>query len=121
MKHFKNWLSFEPVAEISAQALREMMAKPVVQCIDVRSGFEWRSSRIEGAINLPIHRFNEARVGRLGFDKDLPVIVICLSAHRSMPAVRLLHSMGFQRAMQLKGGMQQWWKSKYPTVSGYTS
>jgi len=35
------------------------------------------------------------------------VVAICLTAHRSIPAVRLLASEGFE-ATQLKGGMLAW-------------
>jgi len=47
-------------------------------------------------------------------DKEKPVVAICLTAHRSIPAVRVLKEMGFKDAKQLQGGMTQWWIQKFP-------
>jgi hypothetical protein len=43
----------------------------------------------------------------LGLDPSRPVVAICLTAHRSIPAVRLLRNRGFDAA-QLAGGMRAW-------------
>ena len=66
-------------------------------------------------------RFRVPRPGRHGFAdacdvslQDLtpflvrPVVAICLSAHRSIPAARLLRAHGFPDAAQLAGGMLAW-------------
>lgn len=118
MKGFKNWFSLKKVPEMSVSELKALMETSSPQLIDVRSSVEWRNSRIKEAVNLPIHRFNEDNVDRLSLDKSTPIVLICLSAHRRIPAVRFLHSLGFSNAVQLKGGMKQWWKSKGSTVSG---
>ena len=50
----------------------------------------------------------------LNFDKEKPVVAICLSAHRSIPAVRLLRRSGFQNVTQLAGGMIAWRRHSLP-------
>jgi rhodanese-related sulfurtransferase len=47
------------------------------------------------------------RLGALPLDAARPVVAICLSAHRSIPAVRLLQQGGYDAA-QLAGGMLAW-------------
>jgi rhodanese-related sulfurtransferase len=42
------------------------------------------------------------------------VVAICASAHRSVPAVRLLRAAGYKNAMQLKGGMLSWIAARQP-------
>ncbi|MEH6354439.1 MAG: rhodanese-like domain-containing protein [Marinobacter sp.] len=49
----------------------------------------------------------ESRIAELNLDQSRPVVLICLSAHRSIPATRKLIKMGFD-AKQLKAGMKAW-------------
>ena len=103
--------------EITASELNKKMQESEVQVVDVRTRAEWRLSRISGAINLPINRFSQENIQSLGLDKEKDVVLVCLSAHRSIPAVRQLKGLGFEQAKQLQGGMKQWWKSGNPTES----
>lgn len=111
------WLPFGQVAEINAGELNERLAAAgPMQIVDVRSRTEWRRSHIPGAVNVPIQEL-KGRITSLELDASQPIIAICLSAHRSIPAVRLLQSRGFPTAVQLEGGMLAWWKGSYPTVN----
>ncbi len=78
-----------------------------VQLLDVRTSAEWKAGHIEGAINVPIIELG-ARINKLDFDKDVLLVPICLSAHRSIPAVRLFKEKGFNDVRQLSGGMRRW-------------
>ncbi len=109
------WLPFGRVPEMDAQKLYALLqAGDAPQLIDVRTPMEWRDSRISGAINAPITDL-KARIESLELSKDRPVIAICRSAHRSIPAVRFLRARGFE-AYQLKQGMQAWWREQLPVV-----
>jgi rhodanese-related sulfurtransferase len=44
-------------------------------------------------------------------------LMICLSAHRSIAAVRLMTEMGHENVFQLKGGMQDWRAKQLPEIS----
>ncbi len=109
------WLPFGRVPELSAHALQErMVSDEPPQLLDVRTHTEWAHSRIAGAYNLPITALRR-RLHGLALDPRRPVIAICLSAHRSVPAVRLLQAHGYQDVHQLAGGMLAWWRSGLPT------
>lgn len=114
-KHLK-WAPFGSVPEITAVELWRAVESAEVQIVDVRTAKEWRFSSIAGSKNIPITRFTPEAVESLKFDKAKPVVAICLTAHRSIPAVRVLEEMGFKDAMQLHGGMTQWWIQKFPTL-----
>jgi rhodanese-related sulfurtransferase len=88
-----------------------------VQLVDVRTEIEWRTSRIRGAVHAPLPRL-ERELPALGLDPAESVVCICLSAHRSIPAVRVLLEAGFADARQLAGGMLAWWAARLPTDSG---
>jgi len=109
------WLPVGHVPDINATELHHLMAggNPV-QIVDVRSGAEWRRSHIPGSVSVPIHVLKD-RLVALQLDAQQPITTICLSAHRSIPAVRLLRARGFENVVQLKGGMLAWWNQHYPT------
>jgi rhodanese-related sulfurtransferase len=109
------WLPFGHVAEIDADELNaRLTGHSPLKIIDVRSGAEWRRSHIPGAMSVPVNEL-KARLASLQLDAQEPIITICLSAHRSIPAVRLLKAQGFENTVQLKGGMLAWWNKGYPT------
>jgi rhodanese-related sulfurtransferase len=109
------WLPFGKVPEIAPKKL-DMMRKDRStrpQIVDVRTGAEWRSGHIAGAIHVPITELG-SRIASLQLDRTRPVIAICRAAHRSIPAVRLLQRHGFRNACQLQGGMLAWRQAELP-------
>ncbi len=111
------WLPFGAVPEIHARNLAARLAdegeSPLL--LDVRTTTEHARSRIPGARSVPIHTL-AARMDALALSPGDEVVVICLSAHRSIPAVRLLRERGVE-AVQLEGGMRAWWSAALPTES----
>ena len=108
------WLPFGRVPELSADELQRQLRDSAVQLIDVRTPAEYRRSHIAAAINIPITGLRK-RVSTLALDRHRPVVAICLSAHRSIPAVRLLRAQGYENVRQLQGGMFAWWRAGLPT------
>jgi len=111
------WLPFGKVPEVEPESLERQLDSGDVQLVDVRTRGEWRAGHIRGAVNVPITEFGQ-RVEELELDPDRPVVAICLSAHRSIPAVRLLRRRGFSDASQLAGGMLAWRKAGLPEEQG---
>lgn len=109
------WIPLGRVNEVTSMELIEKSHSGDLQIIDVRTPAEWKLSAIEGSHNLPITNFNKSTIDALNLDTKKLTIAICLSAHRSIPAVRVLKECGFDHAVQLKGGMKSWWSLKLPT------
>ncbi|WP_038054467.1 rhodanese-like domain-containing protein [Thioalkalivibrio sp. ALJ1] len=112
------WRPFGHVPEVKAHDLAQALERGEVQLLDVRTGLEYRRSRISGACHLPITQLTEKGLDSLGLDPERPVVAICLSAHRSIPAVRKLRALGYD-ARQLRGGMLSWWKAGLPCEAGH--
>ena len=112
-------MPFGNVPEVSARKLDKMCTEGSVrpQLIDVRSGTEWRSGHIAGAIHVPITELG-SRIASLQLDETRPIVAICRAAHRSIPAVRLLQRHGFRSACQLQGGMLAWRQADLPVEGG---
>lgn len=110
------WAPFGEVPEVDPEALHAALDgddAPVV--LDVRTEAEWRAGHVRGALSAPITDFARA-LDALSLDPTRAVVSICLSAHRSIPAVRILRARGFARAAQLRGGMLAWWLRGLPTT-----
>jgi rhodanese-related sulfurtransferase len=109
------WVPLGWVPEISAEALSQALARAASapQILDVRTEGEWQRGHIEGAIHVPVQHL-KVRLPTLGLDRGRPVVAVCLSAHRSIPAVRLLRRQGFTDAKQLAGGMLAWRRAGLP-------
>ncbi len=107
------WLPFGRVAEIDAPELSRTLsngARP--QLVDVRSPAEFADGHIAGAVNIPMLQLC-GHVDAANLDRKRPVVAVCLSGHRSIPAVRRLTSAGFD-ARQLQGGMLAWRRAGLP-------
>ena len=116
---WKDWLPFGRVPEIEPADLARQLAEGTpVQLVDVRTGLEFRQGHIAGARHVPVHALRAA-LPELALDPHVPIVTICKTAHRSIPAVRLLEELGF-RAMQLAGGMDRWRRQGLPSAAGGT-
>lgn len=109
------WWPFGKVQQIEAKTLREQLRKDrTIQLVDVRSADEYASGHIKGAQSAPIQSLKK-QLPDLKLDPARPVVVICQTAHRSVPGVRLLRQNGFD-AQQLGGGMNAWRAAGFPEI-----
>lgn len=111
------WFPFGRVPKIGATELAELLGgRAAPQLLDIRTPSEFAAGRIRGARNVPLTTL-PSHLDTLGLDRARPVVAICLSAHRSAPAVWLLAERGFE-ASQLAGGMIAWRAAGLPEIGG---
>jgi phage shock protein E len=84
---------------VSAETARQQLANGAL-VIDVRSAEEFRSSKVRGAINIPLGELRE-RLPQQVKDKNQPLLVHCLSGGRSAIARQQLKSMGYANVFNL--------------------
>lgn len=115
LKRLATWVPFGRVPEVPAAELwAELQGEPVPLVVDVRTRLEWEQSHIAGALSVPLASLT-ASLPSLAVHRERRVVTICLSAHRSISAVRVLREHGFTDVRQLKGGMLAWWARSLPT------
>jgi rhodanese-related sulfurtransferase len=109
------WLPLGKVPEVSPGELRRWLeeGRPL-QLIDSRTGLEYQAGTIAGASYAPVTGLPES-IDRLDLDPEKPVIVLCLSGHRSLPGTRLLRARGIE-AYSLKGGIIAWKLAGFPLL-----
>lgn len=96
--------SFE---EISSQQLEEKRkSNKQVLIVDVREPYEYKEGHIPGSKLIPLGQLTQ-RLNELG-DKDREIIMVCRSGGRSSSASQNLVKLGYQKIINLQGGMMAW-------------
>ena len=107
------------IPEITASELKHRLdAGEELVLLDVRQAFEREIA------DLPDHGQRWIPVAEVGerydeLDPTEPVVVYCRSGARSASVVRFLSGRGFDRALNLKGGVLAWRNEVDPTLTAY--
>lgn len=88
--------------------------KPLL--LDVREPWEFERCHIEGSVCVPMNGI-PARLQELPQDRE--IVVICRHGVRSFHVARFLDHSGFQRIINLTGGVDAWAKEADPTMPTY--
>ena len=75
--------------------------------LDVREADEYEIAKIEGSRLLPMSELR-GRVNELDEHKASQIVVHCHHGGRSMRVTQALREMGFDKAQNLAGGIDQW-------------
>lgn len=94
-----------PMTPWSLKAARSQGDGPVI--IDVRSPAEYAFFHIPGAINVP-YPATLAELALVSPDPNKPVVVVCMTGHRSPPVARQLMQGGYTDVHNLTWGMVAW-------------
>jgi len=109
----------QAVPQITVAELKEKLdrgEKPVI--IDVREQFEWDIANLGeyGARLIPLDQVVDRRDE---IPADAEVIVHCRSGSRSAGAIRQLRAYGYDRLVNLKGGIKGWAEEIDPGMATY--
>ena len=102
------WWLLRGVRPMSPWGLRRALrgdSAPTV--LDVRTPAEYKLFHIPGAVNLPYPFTSEALASAIG-DPSRPVVVVCMTGHRSPPAALHLRRDGYSDVKNLTWGMSAW-------------
>ncbi len=83
------------------------------QVLDVRSGFEYRSGHIPGALHLPMFKLM-LRLARLPADREATYVLTCEHGPRAMMVQGLMERRGYQHLVLLDGHMHGWRRLNLP-------
>jgi hydroxyacylglutathione hydrolase len=104
----------ETVDRITALELHEELEGPEPPVVlDVRGELEWRLGHVEGSHNVPLTRLPD----RLSEVPRGRVVVTCQTGYRSSIAASVLKEQGFEKIIDLVGGMTAWQGADLPTAA----
>jgi rhodanese-related sulfurtransferase len=112
LQSFLQWLPVGKVPEITPQEFHQwLLENRSLQVVDARTLPEYQSGTIGRAQHAPLTEM-PVSMERLALHTNQPVVVLCLSGHRSLPGVRWLRQHGFE-AYSLQGGILNWKRQGY--------
>ncbi|HSK94308.1 MAG TPA: rhodanese-like domain-containing protein [Candidatus Angelobacter sp.] len=79
--------------------------------VDVREPHEWRAGHVAEARHIPLQQLPEQLAS---LPRETPVYLICRSGNRSGHAAAYLKQAGFERPINVKGGMIAWERAGLP-------
>lgn len=95
------------VEHVNAENFASLIKQGGAQLIDVRTSGEFFSGHLKGATNIDIMSYDfTQKMDEL--NKSIPVLVYCRSGSRSASAGEYLISRGFEKVVNLAGGMLSW-------------
>ncbi|MFV1981780.1 MAG: rhodanese-like domain-containing protein, partial [Rhodothermia bacterium] len=104
--------------EITVKELNErLQSGQDVFLLDVREPFEREIVNIGGVL-IPMRTLPD-RLDELDLPKDQDIVVYCRSGARSGRVVHWLRSIGYDSALNLKGGVMAWREEIDPGLPGY--
>jgi len=104
----------ERESHISAQELLARIAAGTAPTIvDVRSGSEFESGHVPGAIHIPFWAAF-ARASQIPTPPDQPVVIYCAHGPRAGLAKAALRSAGYRHVVYLEGHMTGWQRAGLP-------
>lgn len=83
--------------------------------IDVREPDEWAAGHVAGAKHIPLGQL-PSRLAEVPRDRE--VLLFCRSGNRSGTATALLREQGYDRAMNVEGGITAWQRAGFPVSRG---
>jgi len=87
--------------------------KPLV--LDVRTQGEYAKGHLENSILLPVQELQK-RISELDIYKNNAILIYCATGNRSTVASKILIDSGFNKILNLRYGIKDWVKKKYPIV-----
>jgi len=108
---------FGRVPEITVEDLKERHDRgeePIL--LDVREPQEYAISDLPGSIKVPLGTLPR---NLLKVPKDRNLVVYCRTGGRSANAVQFLRQMGYEKAVNLAGGVNAWAERIDPSMRKY--
>lgn len=99
------------VEEADVRDVSVALPKDGAVLVDVREPHEWRAGHAPGSRHIPL---NELPAQLDALPRNAPVYLICRSGNRSHTAAAFLARNGFDRPVNVRGGIIAWQRAGLP-------
>ncbi len=107
-----NQFNYEAISAQQAQKVIDLF-NPMI--LDVRTPREYAGGHLENSVLIPVQLL-QSRFGELADFRDEPILIYCATGNRSTVASKILIDKGFTRIFNLRHGIKDWNRNKYPIV-----
>lgn len=105
--------------EISCADVQKRRAENVPMLfLDCREASEYATAKIHGTVLLPMSEITD-RIGEIIDHQKGLVVVHCHHGGRSLRVAQWLRAQGFEQAMSMAGGIDEWSQTIDPNVPRY--
>ena len=101
--------------ELSAAEAEKLIADRAPLILDVRTPGEYKRGHLENAALIPVQILG-TNLDKLADYKDREILIYCATGNRSTVASKILIDNGFNRIFNLRRGIVDWHKHRYPVV-----
>jgi rhodanese-related sulfurtransferase len=103
----------QPVPELAPADANRLLAAGEALLLDVRETDEYRTAHVDGAQFIPL---GQLATGLTDLPRTDTIVVICRSGRRSAEAIRFMRQAGFERLLNLTGGVLAWRAAGLPVI-----
>lgn len=104
------------IQRVDVAGFADVVARPGVTVVDVRTPAEFASGHLEGALNYDVEGADFAEQIK-GLDPAGTYAVYCRSGNRSQVATQMMAQAGLVTLYDLDGGINDWIAAGQPVVS----
>ena len=107
------------VFNVSATDFHKLIKQAIApQIIDIRTPREYQMGHIKGAININYYdpQFKD-KIEAADLNKEKPILIYCRSGHRSGNALNIFKTLGFEKIVNLRSGINDWYRNKLPIAN----
>ena len=115
-KIFATETTFQNISVENAYLMINNNATEPIKILDVRTNFEYSTTHLYNAINIPLDQLNTS-ISELQKYKSNKIIIYCKSGERSELASELLANEGFSHIYNMIGGISAWVEAGFPVWS----
>jgi len=101
--------------DLSSDQARVLIDTEDPLILDVRTPWEFRMGRIANSVLIPVRELR-GRLSELTAYRDRDILIYCATGARSVAAAHLLAANGFNRIYNLKRGIHDWARQRFPVV-----
>lgn len=101
--------------ELTAREAAELIDNIQPLILDVRTPFEYKRGHLQNSVLIPVQEL-QSRWKEIPEYKNQDVLIYCATGNRSTVASKILIDSGFKRIMNLRYGIVDWGKRRFPVV-----
>ena len=101
--------------EVSSNEAAKFIQTENPLILDVRTPHEYNRGHLPNSVLIPVQELQN-RYKELGGQKDREILIYCATGNRSTVAAKILIDNGFKHIVNMRRGIYDWSKNKYPVV-----
>ena len=85
--------------------------------LDVRTSREYKKGHLKKSVLIPVQEL-QSRYKEISDYKNQDILIYCATGNRSTVASKILIDNGFKRIFNMRYGIYEWRRDKYPVIEG---